>query len=157
RFFEDILYRYCDYRRWTLSERAGSRSVRGTYAASGLMHETDAVIVTPDITLMLELKYLSAELGKNELLIFNQKGFDVIAANWRDLRSKPLFRAIVSGTMLSHAARRFALQWGILVIEPERLPLPLVHWLAGSRIDTGGSVDSKRREDIWREIPQGIV
>ena len=157
RFFEEILYRYCDYRRWTLSERAGSKTVRGTHAASGFMHEMDGVIATPDITLMLELKYLGTEMGKNELLVFNQKALDAIAADGRDLRSKPLYRAVVSGTLLSPAARRFAAQWGIVAIEPERLPLPLLHWLAGSRIDTAGTVDTRRREDIWRAVPQVIV
>jgi len=157
RFFEQILYRYCDYRKWTLWERSGSRTVRGKYAGSGFMHESDGVIVTPEMTVMLELKYLSMELGKNDLLIFNQKGLDVLTAEGRDLRSKPLYRVIASGSILSPAARQFAALWGILVIEPEWLPLLVLHWLSGSRIEDGGRIDAARRDEIWREIPQIIV
>lgn len=157
RFFEQILYRYCDYRRWTLSERAGSRTVRGQYAASGFMHESDGVVVTPELTLMLELKYLGGELGKNELLVFNQKGLDVLAADGRDLRSKPLYRAIVSGSILTPAARRFAAQWGILVIEPERIPLPLLHRFAAERAGDGGRPSPQVREAVLREVPQLVV
>jgi hypothetical protein len=157
RVFEQILYRYCDYRRWTLSERAGSRTVRGKYAASGFMHESDGVIVTPELTLMLELKYLGGELGKNELLVFNQKGLDVLAADGRDLRAKPFYRAIVSGSILTPAARRFAAQWGILVIEPERLPLPLLHRFAAEKDGYGGRPAAQVREAVLREVPQLIV
>jgi len=157
RFFEQILYRYCDHRRWTLSERAGSRTVRGKYAASGFMHESDGVIVTPELTLMLELKYLGGELGKSELLVFNQKGLDVLAAEGRDLRSKPLYRAIVSGSILAPAARRFAAQWGILVIEPERIPLPLLHRFATEKAGDGGRPNAQVREAVLREVPQLVV
>jgi hypothetical protein len=157
RFFEQILYRYCDYRNWNLSERAGARTVRGHYAASGFMHECDGVIVTPEVTVMLELKYLGSELGKNELLIFNQKAIDVIAGDGLHLRSKPLYRFIVSGSILAPAARRFAAQWGILVIEPERLPLLLLHECAGSHIAAGDRIDSDLRAAIWREVPKFIV
>ena len=135
----------------------GSRTVRGKYAASGFMHESDGVIVTPELTLMLELKYLGGELGKNELLVFNQKGLDVLAADGRDLRSKPLYRAIVSGSILTPAARRFAAQWGILVIEPERIPLPLLHRFAADRIADGGRVSAQVRDAMLREVPQLVA
>ena len=157
RFFEEILYRYCAHRRWTLSERSGARTVRGKYAASRFMHESDGVVITPDLTLMLELKYLGAELGKNELLIFNQKGLDALAADGRDLRSKPLYRAIVSGTLLTPAARRFAAQWGILVIEPERLPLPVVYRFAMDRLASDDRGNAHVREAMVREVPQLVV
>ena len=60
----------------------------------------------------LELKHLSEELGKNELLVFNQKGMDYLAADSASFRSKPLYRVIVSGSPLKPEARRFAVQWG---------------------------------------------
>src|SRR5437868_1811323 len=122
RFFEEILYRYCSHKGWALSERAGAKTLYGKRPASRFLHEVDCVIDTPAAVIALELKHLTEELGKNELLIFNQKTLDVLASEGRELRSKPLYRIIVSGNLLSPAARRFALQWGILTIEPERLP-----------------------------------
>src|SRR3954469_24306582 len=65
RLFEGVLYRYAKARRLPLSEKAGSRTVRGVRAASGFMHENDAVLAFPDFTVHCELKYLSSELSKN--------------------------------------------------------------------------------------------
>ncbi|MBY0461280.1 MAG: hypothetical protein K2V38_28480, partial [Gemmataceae bacterium] len=81
RTFESILYRYCRARKLTLTEKAGSRTLRGQVAASGFGHESDGVIATPDLTVHLELKHVTEELGKNDLLIFNQKGLDFLAAD----------------------------------------------------------------------------
>src|SRR5689334_17845504 len=66
RLFEGLLYRYSDARQLPLSERAGSRTVRGVRAASGFQHENDAVLAFPDFTVHCELKHLSGELSKNE-------------------------------------------------------------------------------------------
>src|SRR5437588_5255064 len=134
RLFESVLYRYCRARRLTLTETAGSRTVRRVASASGFRHESDGVIATPDITVHLELKHLSEDVGKNELLVFNQKGLDFLAADSASFRAKPFYRVIVSGGPLKPEARRFAVQWGILAIEPDRLPLLVLHWLAGRHV-----------------------
>ena len=60
-------------RRLTLTETAGSLTLRRVASASGFRHESDGVIATPDSTVHLELKHLSEDRGKNELLVFNQK------------------------------------------------------------------------------------
>jgi hypothetical protein len=157
RMFESILYRYCCVRNLTLTERAGSRTLRGQGSASGFGHESDGVIATPDLTFHLELKHLSEELGKNDLLIFNQKGLDFLAADSAAIRSKPLYRIIVSGTPLRPEARRFAVQWGILAIEPDRLPLVTLHWLAGRQVPHLIMVDESTQDAIWREIPHLVT
>ncbi|MSR55680.1 MAG: hypothetical protein EXS09_20725 [Gemmataceae bacterium] len=157
RLFESVLYRYCRARRLTLTETAGSRTIRRVPSASGFRHESDGVIATPDLTVHLELKHLSGELGKNDLLIFNQKGMDFLAADNASFRSKPLYRVIVSGSKLTPEARRFAVQWGILAIEPDRLPLLALHWLAGRNVPHLDEVDEPTQEEIWREIPHLVT
>ena len=152
RLFESVLYRYCRARRLTLTETAGSRTLRHVAAASGFRHESDGVIATPELTVHLELKHLSQELDKNELLVFNQKGFDFLASDNASFRSKPLYRVIVSGSPLKPEARRFAVQWGILAIEPDRLPLLSLHWLAGRQVPHLFNVDDRTQEVIWREV-----
>jgi hypothetical protein len=153
RLFESVLYRYCRARRLTLTETAGSRTVRRVSSASGFRHESDGVIAAPELTVHLELKHLSEELGKNELLVFNQKGFDYLAADSASFRAKPLYRVIVSGSPLKPEARRFAVQWGILAIEPDRLPLIALHWLAGRRVPHLEHVDDETQKAIWKDVP----
>jgi hypothetical protein len=155
RLFEGLLYRYCDHRGLTLSERAGSRSLRCERSASGFQHESDAVITTPECTVHLELKHLSQELGKNELMVFNQKGLDFLLADSPAVRRIPLHRVVVSGGPLTPSARRFALLWGIHIVEPERLPLLLLHQLARRAAATG--VTSEEAQEICREVPALLV
>lgn len=157
RLFESVLYRYCRARRLTLTETAGSRTIRRVNSASGFHHESDGVISTPDFTVHMELKHLSEELEKNELMIFNQKGLDFLAADNASFRSKPLYRVIVSGTPLRPEARKFAIQWGILAIEPDRLPLLSIHWLAGRQVPHLDRVDEQTQNAIWREVPHLVT
>jgi hypothetical protein len=157
RLFESFLYRYCAARRLTLTERAGSRTLRGCHAASGFGHESDGVIATPELTVHLELKHLGEELGKNELLVFNQKGLDFLAADDASLRKKPLYRVIVSATKLRPEARRFAVQWGILAVEPDILPLLVIHWLAGRHLKNLSGVSAETQDAIWSEVPHLVA
>jgi hypothetical protein len=115
------------------------------------------VIATPELTVHLELKHLSEELGKNELLVFNQKGLDYLAADCASFRAKPLYRVIVSGSPLRPEARRFAVQWGILAIEPDRLPLVALHWLAGRHVPHLEDVDGETQAAIWKEVPHLVT
>jgi len=157
RLFEQILYDYCDYRHLDLVERAGSRTLRGERAASGFMHESDAVIATPELTVHLELKHLTSELGKNELLVFNQKGIDFLMTDNAHVRSKSLYRIVLSGNLLAQAARRFAIQWGILAIEPDRLPLLILYQFANLYVDGLRGVDEKAQKVIKSAVPHSIV
>jgi hypothetical protein len=152
RSFEAALYAFCEREHFSLQERAGSRTLYGVRSASGLLHESDGVISAPDLILHIETKHLSAEVSKNDLIVFNQKGLDFVLTGDCRVRSRPLYRLFLSGSALSREARRFALLWGIVIIEPDFLPLPLLHWLAGSTF----SVDIDKQEiptRIWRDVP----
>jgi hypothetical protein len=157
RLFEALFYRYCRQRGLALTEKAGSHTLRRQYSASGFRHESDAVIVKPELTVHLELKYLSQELTKNDLMVFNQKGLDFLASTSASLRRLPLYRILLSGSLLTPQARRFALQWGILVIEPERMPLLLLHWLAGQTVPGFSRLGCDRADKIWAQIPNFVV
>ncbi|MBY0514731.1 MAG: hypothetical protein K2P78_12555, partial [Gemmataceae bacterium] len=84
-------------------------------------------------------------------------GLDFLAADSAAVRTKPLYRVIVSGTPLRPEARRFAVQWGILAIEPERLPLLAVHWLAGRHLETLAGVSPETQDAIWNEVPHLVT
>lgn len=137
RALEQAFYRLCAFAGLRLTERAGSRTVRGVRSASGMQHESDAVIVSADMTLHVEMKSLFGDVPKNDLMLFNQKGIDFILSDAREIRSRPFYRLFLTTTPLSFEARRFAAIWGISVVEPDRLPLAVLHWLVGSDIELG--------------------
>jgi hypothetical protein len=157
RVFEALFREYCRHANRWLTETAGSRTLRYCRSASGFAHETDAVIATPDLTVHCELKHLSGQVGKNDLLIFNQKGLDFLAGDSGQLRERPLYRVLVSGGPLSGAARRFALQWGILTVEPGRMPLLLLHWFSGRVVPGLPQAVGADQDLVWDEIPALIA
>jgi hypothetical protein len=63
----------------------------------------------------------------------------------------------LSGGLLSPAARKFALHWGIMVVEPHRMPLLVLHWLAGQSFPTKFRIDVANQDRIWDEVPAFIV
>lgn len=152
RALEEAFYRYCNVAGLRLTERAGSRTLRGARSTSGLQHESDAVVVAADITIHVEMKSLSSPISKNDLMVFNQKGIDFVLSGSPEIRSRPLHRLFLTTTPMSAEARRFAAIWGIVVVEPGRLPLPLLHWLIGSDLPPIATtlVD---RDRAWIEIP----
>lgn len=153
RMFEKLLGRYCDSRGLPVRERPGSKTIRGTKSASGFMHENDTVLGFGGFTVHFELKHLTAEVHKNDLLIFNQKGLDYLLSEDTVFRRTPLYRVFLSGGILSREARRFALQWGILVVEPDWLPLVLLHYLAGRAVNNLRYVPLAVQDEVWDEVP----
>jgi len=127
RNFEQAFYRLCDRNGVHLSERAGARTVAGRRSASSFLHEVDAAVAAPNHTAYWELKHLAADLDKNELLIFHGKALDFLLGGNSLLLRAPMLLFVLSGHNLTEAARHFSIQWGIMVIEPGRLPLPLLY------------------------------
>src|SRR5687767_7611046 len=78
RDFEKLFYRLCDRRRLFLTERAGCRTLAGQRSASGFCHEVDGATQALECITHWELKHLTTELSKNELLVFNGKGMDFL-------------------------------------------------------------------------------
>ena len=152
RAFENALYAFCEHQRFCLNERAGSQTLCNATSASGLRHESDGVIVCADMILHMETKHLTETVSKNDLMVFNQKGLDFALSGDPRLRSRQLYRMFLSGSPLSREARRFSLLWGIIAIEPDFMPLPLLHWLAGSTF-VGSAPQQKIADRIWHEIP----
>jgi len=153
RLFEKLLGRHCESRRLPIRERPGSRTIRGARSASGFMHENDTVLGFGGFTVHFELKHLTAEVNKNDLLIFNQKSLDYLMSDDTVFRKTPLYRVFLSGGVLSQEARRFALQWGILAIEPDWLPLIVLHYLSGRAVNNLRYVSLSVQDELWEEVP----
>lgn len=127
RRFERLFFDLCDSRGVPLAERAGARTVAGQPSASGLNHEVDGATKSPTCTTHWELKHLSCEVPKNDLLVFNSKGIDFLQGSTALIATMPMKRFLLTGTTVRPDCRRYAVLWGIAVIEPDRLPLPLIY------------------------------
>jgi len=127
RNFENLFYNLCERRGIHLSEKAGSTSLAEQHSASGLRHEVDGG--TRDVTCVThwELKHLTTKLEKNELLIFNSKSLDFLQGSSQFYAKIPMNRFLLSGYNIRDDCRHYAALWGIAVIEPQRLPLPLIY------------------------------
>jgi hypothetical protein len=127
RRFEKLFYDVCDRRGVFLSEKAGSRSLGLQKTASGFGHEVDAATRSPEHVTHWELKHLTVELPKNEMLIFNAKGLDFLYGSAAMFARIPSSRYLLSGSNVSDECRFFGILWGIMIIEPGLLPLPLIY------------------------------
>jgi len=127
RQFENVFYKLCGRRGLHLCERAGSRTLAEQRSASGFMHEVDAATRSIRCITDWELKHLSSPLEKKELLVFHGKALDFLMGSTLGIARIPLFRFLLSGNSLRDECRYFAALWGIVIIEPLRLPLPLLY------------------------------
>lgn len=127
RDFEQLFYDLCDRRGVRFCERAGARTVAENRAASGFMHEVDGATRAASCITHWELKHLSVQVPKNELLIFNGKGLDFLQGSRPLAARTPMLRFLLSGASVRDECRYFSVQWGIMIVEPFRLPLPLLY------------------------------
>jgi hypothetical protein len=127
RNFERLFYGICERRGVHLTERAGSRSLAGQRSASGFQHEVDGATRSLDCITHWELKHLTSELNKNELLVFNGKGMDFLFGSSQLYARVPIRRFLLSGADVGDECRHYSVQWGIMLIEPRRLPLALIY------------------------------
>ncbi|MBI3827301.1 MAG: hypothetical protein HY294_15010 [Candidatus Rokubacteria bacterium] len=127
RDFERLFYGACHRGGLSLTEQAGARTVGGQQSASGFWHEVDAASRSIRHVTHWELKHLSAPVAKNDLLIFNGKGLEFHQGSDQFVARVPLLRFLLSGGAVEGEGRQYGALWGIMVIEPDRFPLPLVY------------------------------
>lgn len=127
RNFERLFYSICERRHVLLSEKAGARTLGGRRAASGFNHEVDGASRGMNASTLWELKHLSSPLEKNELLVFNGKALDFLQGGDALTAKMPLLRFLLSGGNIRDDCRRYAVLWGIAVVEPGRVPLPILY------------------------------
>lgn len=127
RDFEQLFYNLCNRRGVRLCERAGARTVAESRAASGFSHEVDGATRAAACITHWELKHLSVPVPKNELLVFNGKSLDFLLGSRPLAARTPMLRFLLSGASVRDESRYFSVQWGIMIIERFRLPLPLLY------------------------------
>jgi len=110
-----------------LCERAGSRTLAQQRSASGFGHEVDGATRSVECVTHWELKHLTSDLDKYELLAFNGKGLDFLYGSGPFYAKLPMLRFLLSGRNVGQESRLFTVLWGIMLMEPGRFPLPLLY------------------------------
>jgi hypothetical protein len=127
RNFEALFYSICARRGVNLCEKAGCRTLAQQRSASGFGHEVDGATRSVDHLTHWELKHLTTDLDKNQLLVFNGKGMDFLIGSDPFFAKIPMLRFLLSGRNVGQESRYYSGLWGIMLLEPGRLPLPLLY------------------------------
>lgn len=127
RLFEQAFYRLGARSGMQLCETAGSRSLFKFRTASGYAHELDCSLAGVAGLSAWELKHVGGFVPKNELLIFNSKTFDYYQSFDRFHSAIPLYRLLLTTGHVEPECRRYGACGGIILVDPFRLPMPLLH------------------------------
>lgn len=115
-------------------QHAGTLGVFGRGSASGANHELDGIGQGPDIAVWLECKARQA-LDKADVAVFAFKCLDLYRAAARE-HPEGTARAswwpiLVSSEPTSESVRRSCLAMGVVLCEPEWMPMPMLMHIAG--------------------------
>ena len=97
----------------------------GSHSLSGLYHQIDATGRTREAVVIGEWKAYQGAIPKNEVLRFKAVTDDYWLRQ-HSYATKPVFRIFGGTGSVSPALRRYAAQWGICLITPDRWPAPVL-------------------------------
>lgn len=109
------------------SQGPGSLTLFGIGSASKLAHEIDSAGARNSQTLICEAKaYSRTSPSKMDLLYFDRKTFDLYIARHSAGERGPHWRVLVSAGPMHDSLRRYCFLYGILTVEPNLIPLPVL-------------------------------
>jgi hypothetical protein len=103
---------------------SGVRSL-GSQSLSGLYHQVDATCRTREAVVIGEWKAYRGSIPKNDLLRF-KAATDDYWLRQHPYAMAPVIRVFGGTGYVSPALRRYAAQWGICLITPDRWPAPIL-------------------------------
>lgn len=107
-------------------QRAGLTTLFGTQAASGVGHELDACVAGGRTLVVAECKSQTSGVTKADAALFHEKTLDFYCANPDRFRHERWWRLVVSSTPVSDSVRTFCVSLGLVLTEPNRVPLSVV-------------------------------
>ena len=107
-------------------QRAGLTTLFGVQAASGVAHELDACAAGGGTLMVVECKSQTAGVTKADAALFHEKTFDFFCAKPSRFRSERWWQIVASSTPVSDTVRTFCVSLGLVLTEPNHLPLPVV-------------------------------
>jgi hypothetical protein len=115
-----------------VGQGAGALTLFGSGSASGLAHEIDSAGARNDWTLICEAKaYKRVSPSKMDAFYFDRKTFDLYVARRLSGQAGPHWRVLVSAGPIKDALRRYCFLYGIITVDPEVIPLPVLLRMAG--------------------------
>jgi hypothetical protein len=112
----------------------GTLTLLDERSSSGVAHELDgagrALEAGQDQTVILESKAV-ASLSKIEVTNFAAKAFDFYVAAVPAVRTAAWHPVLVSAGPVSTALRQLCAQRAVVLVDPQRIPLPVLLWMAG--------------------------
>lgn len=104
----------------------GAAKVFGMVSLSGLRHQVDLTLGTIDALIIVECKCYRGPLPKNELLKFKAVTDDYYMSIAVDMPRRPVVRIFGGPGDAQDDVRRYAALHGIVLIERQRWPVPVV-------------------------------
>ena len=126
RAVENLLWRH------GLSHRQGpgTTTLFGFRPASGVGHELDAAATGFGGAVILECKSRRSGVTKADAALFHQKTLDFYCGRPDTVGRERWWRLVISSSPVSDAVRAFCIQLGLILCDPDRLPLPVTIWFA---------------------------
>lgn len=113
----------------------GSLTLFGRPAASGLSHELDGAGICDRGTLITEAKaYGRSSPTKADVMLFDRKTFDLFLQRRRGGEAGPHWRVLVSASPIHEHLRKYCYLYGIVAVEPDVIPLPILLRMASRAI-----------------------
>jgi hypothetical protein len=111
-----------------LSQRQGPGRLTlfGSSSASGVEHEIDGAANSGRGAIVIECKATASGITKGDVALFHFKVMDFYHRNIAAASRERWWRFLCGTAPTSRAARIAALSLGLLVCDPERLPLPVL-------------------------------
>ena len=107
-------------------QRAGLTTLFGVEAASGVAHELDACAAGGGTLMVVECKSQTSGVAKADAALFHEKTLDFFCAKPGHFHNQRWWRVVASSTPVSHSVRAFCISLGLVLTEPDHLPLPVV-------------------------------
>jgi hypothetical protein len=127
-------------------QRPGQARLFGRRGASRLGHEFDAGIQGGTWVVLVEAKATVGGPRKNDVLIFDGKSMDVYVDRWLARRVGPHYRVLASAYPIRDEVACYAAQRGIMCVEPNRVPLPIILRLLSKPLADNLFADSEMQE-----------
>lgn len=110
-----------------ITQTPGSLTMFGARPASGLRHEIDGGGACGSWTVALEAKaYGDRGPSKSDVCIFDRKTFDLYVSRRRSNELGPHYRVMVSTQPFDAAVIKYCYLYGIVFVDPNLIPLPLL-------------------------------
>jgi hypothetical protein len=135
-------------------QHAGFHTLWGLRSASGAAHELDGAARGARAAYLVEAKATN-HVDKADLAVFEQKVTDYYFSRWQTVADHRWWSLLASAGEVSDATRRVASHRSIVLIDRQRLPLPVVLHHATHR-NARGTLPDQLCSEVARLAPRAL-